>query len=148
MTYENPWLYDNKEIDSDDIPPDAIAFVYLITNLKTSKKYIGKKTLYFYKKVKVKGKKKTVKAESDWKEYYGSNAKLRMEVEEFGACHFQRTVLYFCRNKGEANYLELREQIDRRALENDDYYNDYIFVRVNRNHIKNKSKNIITQPEV
>ena len=36
------WLYDNKEIGDDEIEGYA-SFVYIITNLETGKKYIGKK---------------------------------------------------------------------------------------------------------
>ena len=38
------WLYDNKEIGDDEIEGYA-SFVYIITNLETGKKYIGKKIL-------------------------------------------------------------------------------------------------------
>ena len=53
MSYENPWLY-NDQIVEDNIPEDAIGFVYEITNLANNKRYIGKKTLFFSKIRKVK----------------------------------------------------------------------------------------------
>ena len=39
------WLYKNKEVT--EIPEDSIGFVYLITNLTNSRKYIGKKLTQF-----------------------------------------------------------------------------------------------------
>ena len=47
------WIYNGKEIkDLSDFPPNSFGFVYLITHKPTNKKYIGKKVLYFSKKVK------------------------------------------------------------------------------------------------
>ena len=49
------WIYDEKKISTiDQIPKDAIGFVYCITNLSKGKMYIGKKSLYHWKKVGVK----------------------------------------------------------------------------------------------
>ena len=51
------WTYQGKTIkDISDFPPNSFGFVYVITHLESNKKYIGKKVLYFSKKVKL-GKK-------------------------------------------------------------------------------------------
>ena len=65
--YENPWLYEGTTFTSDDIG-DLFGYVYLITNLKNGRQYIGRK--YFWKFRTPKGKKRKVKSESDWKKYY------------------------------------------------------------------------------
>lgn len=130
------WLYNEKVFTEEDIE-DYCSFVYIITNLLNNKKYIGKKTFYFTKTSTVKGKKVRKKILSDYDSYYGSNKPLQNDVKEHGIKNFKREILYLCKTKSEASYLELREQIDHRALENPEYYNDYIIVRINRNHLKN-----------
>ena len=48
------WTYQNQEVTSiSDFPDDTYGFVYSITHLPTGKKYIGKKILYFTRKVKL-----------------------------------------------------------------------------------------------
>jgi hypothetical protein len=135
MEYENPWQYQGKAIEAEDLE-GHVAFVYRITNIKSQKSYIGKKLLQKTKTRQVKGKKKKTKVESDWKTYYGSNKDLQADVEKMGCDKFRREILHLCKTKGTANYLEMREQIDRRVLESDQWYNDQIYVRVHRSHIK------------
>jgi len=65
------WTYQGNEFA--EIPEGYAAFVYLITNKKTNKKYIGKKLFYFSRSKTVKGKKKRTKVESDWKDYWSSS---------------------------------------------------------------------------
>lgn len=131
------WLYKGKEITESDIE-GYTNFVYLITNTKTGRKYIGKKTFHFKKTKKVKGKLRKQRSlkESDWGSYYSSSNTLRMDVDTLGKEHFKREILHLCKNKGTANYLEMKEQILHGALESDQYYNDQIHVRVHRSHIK------------
>ena len=62
------WLYEDKPIED---PQGYWGFIYIITNLSTNKKYIGKKQFYFKKYKTVKGKRKGYMAESDWKQYRG-----------------------------------------------------------------------------
>ena len=75
MSYDNPWTYNGNIIDS-EILDNYLGFVYLITNLKNNKKYVGKKLLKFKRTKQVKGKKKKTTIESDWKEYYSSSDEL------------------------------------------------------------------------
>lgn len=128
------WIYNNQPLN--DIPENAYGYVYLITNLLTNKKYIGKKLFWFRKTKVIKGKKKRLKVESDWKDYWSSSEDVKIDVEKFGAEHFKREILHICPNKGSCNYLEAREQMDRRVLESNDYYNGTIQCRIHRTHIK------------
>jgi len=132
------WFYNNEEFN--EIPDDVCGFVYLITNLTNGKKYCGKKNFYFAKSKVVKGRRKKFKVESDWKSYYGSNKELIAQVEILGVENFRREILRLCKSKGEMSYIELREQIDRRVMERDDYYNEYILVRVAKKHLKSMVK--------
>lgn len=129
------WYYENKEISDEDIK-EYTGFVYCITNLTNNKSYIGKKLFVSTRTKTLKGKRKKVKLDSGWRDYYGSNALLKADVEALGADNFRRDILHLCKSKGTANYLEMREQIDRRVLESDQWYNDWIMVKVSRSHIK------------
>ena len=128
------WLYNSSPFE--EIPETAYGYVYLITNTITGRKYIGKKLFWFRKTKILKGKKKRIKVESDWREYWSSSDEVKKDVEILGADKFIREILHICPNKGSCNYLEAREQMDRRVLETEDYYNGQIQCRVHRTHIK------------
>jgi hypothetical protein len=139
------WFYNNEQIT--ELPEDCVGFVYLITNLTSNRKYIGKKLAKFsktsYKTVTLKNgtkKKKKIKSkiDSDWLEYYGSSIELNKDVELLGKDNFRREILFFCKSKAECSYIEAREQFTRRVLETTDYYNGQINVRVHGSHILNK----------
>jgi hypothetical protein len=130
------WLY--KKTVFEEVPDDAYGYVYLITNTITGKKYIGKKLFWFKKTKMVKGKKKRLKVESDWKDYWSSSDEVKKDVQSLGESNFIREILHICPNKGSCNYLEAREQMDRRVLETDEYYNGQIQCRIHRTHIKVK----------
>jgi len=125
------WTYEGKTIDT--IPDEYEGFVYLITNLKTGQKYIGKKLAKFKTtKPPLKGRKNKRRGykESDWKDYWGSSDRLNADVQAQGPENFTREILYFCKSRAEMSYIEAREQFDRRVLETDEYYNGIINVRV------------------
>lgn len=130
------WHYQNTLVK--EIPEGIIGFVYIITNLKTGQKYIGKKLAQFKKtKPPLKGKKLKRRStiESDWREYYGSSDRLNADVQSLGPDNFTREILYLCKSKAEMSYLEAREQFERRVLESDEYYNGIINVRVGGSNI-------------
>ncbi len=139
------WYY-NDEIVTEP-PEDAIGFVYLITNLTNNRKYIGKKLFQFsktsYKTVKLKNgtkKKKRIrsKIESDWQNYYGSSIELNKDVENLGKDKFKREILYYGKSKSECSYIELKEQVLRKVLESDEYYNGHVQARIHKSHINSK----------
>ncbi len=138
------WQYNNIEI-SDNTIIGYYGFVYIIHNLINDRKYIGKKffTKAGYKTIN--SKRHKIRLESDWKSYWGSNIELQNDVKLLGTDNFTRTILdnftrtilYLCKTKSECSYLELREQIDNRVMENSQYYNSYIIVRINKKHLTN-----------
>lgn len=134
MSYDHPWFYNGLIFDSENIE-DNYGFVYLIENLTNGKKYIGKKLFYSSRTKVVKKKKKKVKAESDWKKYYGSNAELSAEVDNLGPQNFRRTILRLCKTKGECNYFEAKEQFSLDVLRSEEYYNTWIMVKVHKSHV-------------
>jgi hypothetical protein len=130
------WSYQGKEVE--EIPEGYIGFVYIITNLETGQKYIGKKLAQFKRtKPPLKGKrlKRRSIIESDWRDYWGSSDRLNADVHKLGPENFTREILYYCKSKAEMSYLEAREQFERRVLESDDYYNGIINVRVGGSNI-------------
>jgi len=130
------WTYQQQPVE--EIPEGYIGFVYLITNLATGQKYIGKKLSQFKKtRPPLKGKKlkRRTTVESDWRDYWGSSERLQADVQALGPENFTREILYLCKSKAEMSYLEAREQFERRVLESDEYYNGIINVRVGGSNI-------------
>ena len=105
-TYTNPWMYNGKPFESVDIE-DYFGFVYLIENKLNGKKYIGRKYLWQFRTPK--GKKRKVKSESDWKNYYGSCPELKEDIDKIGRENFSRTILSLHKTKGKTNYEETRQ---------------------------------------
>ena len=129
------WLYKDNDFTEDQIG-ENYGFVYVITNLVSGRKYIGKKFFYSQKTKIVKGKKKKLKVASDWQTYYGSNEELKKDVIMHGREQFKREIIHLCLTKGTAGYLEAKEQFINGVLESGDYYNTWIMVRVRDSHIK------------
>jgi len=140
------WLYQGKELL--EAPEGYFGFVYLITNLKSDKKYIGRKYFGSTRRVKVKGKtrRKVVRKDSNWADYTGSSIQLNKDINTLGKLHFRFEILILGNTKGQVNYLE--ENIHHRfhVSSNDNYYNDCIGPRRFSNvKINNNIKEIITE---
>jgi hypothetical protein len=140
------WMYNGKVFDVE--PIEYVGFVYLIENIITGKKYIGKKLFWQSKTVTIRRKTKTVKRkakkikiESDWKMYWSSSIDLQRDVEALGEDKFNRSIIHLCRSKGEMGYLEAKEQFANAVLEYPNlWYNRYVGCRVNHTTIKNLIK--------
>ena len=131
------WMMNGNKFDlGENTHKEIYGFVYLITCKKTNKQYIGKKFFWSSKTKTIKGKKKRSKVESDWKDYFGSNKVLIEDVKVNGKENYTREILHLCETKGECNYLEAYEQFTRKVLIGEDYYNEWIMVKVHRSHIK------------
>lgn len=138
------WYLNDKEFteaDAEQLINDGyVGFVYLITNLEDGKKYVGKKLIKSVRKLPpLKGKKRrrTKVSQSDWQEYYGSSEAVKELVESKGPDNFKREILHLCRGKGELSYMELFEQVQRRVLFNDEYYNEFIGCKLHSKHVSN-----------
>ena len=105
IDYENPWFYNGNPFTSEDIE-DHYGFVYLIENKLNGRKYIGRKYLWQFRTPK--GKKRKVKSESNWKEYYGSCPELKEDIDKFGRENFSRTIISLHKTKGKTNFEETR----------------------------------------
>ena len=104
--YENPWTYQGTAFTSADIN-DFFGFVYRITNLQTSRQYIGRK--YFWQKRKPRGGGRRVTSESDWRKYYGSSPELKSDTQTFGTGIFRREILSLHTTAGRVNYAETQQ---------------------------------------
>ena len=142
------WYYNGVPFEDDGT---HLGFVYLIENLITGRKYIGRK--YFSKAgyKQVNGKRKKIRKPSDWQTYYGSNDTLKREVAELGVHNYRRTILYLCKSKSECAYWETYEILKRHALLDESYYNDWVTAKIRKDHLKNvaeQQKNIYNSKTV
>jgi len=108
------WKYKGDEFVQDYVGTYS-SFVYIITHLHTSRKYVGKKC--FWSMRKDPGKTRRRKRPSDWLKYWGSSKEFKAFIKQEGKDSFRREILHLCKTKGEASYLEVREQFNRQVLE-------------------------------
>src|SRR6056300_35183 len=136
------WYYNNQPFEPDEeFLKDFVGFVYQITERDTGKKYIGKKFFWSVRKLpplKGQKRKRTVKKQSDWMQYYGSSEELKLLVEQKGGDAYHREILRLCMTKGECSYYEAKEQFERDVLLKEDYYNEFIGCKIHAKHIKTK----------
>lgn len=133
--YENPWYYKGQVFNSTSIN-DAHGFIYMIEEISTGKIYIGQKQLWTKKIRMINKKRKKVKAESDWKNYYSSSNYINDKVALNGTSDFKRYIVTLVSGDGIMNYIELRFQMDLKVLENEHkYINGYVGGRISRSHI-------------
>ena len=133
------WVYNDKEFN--ETPDEFQGFVYMITELDTGKKYIGKKFFWKPKILPVtKSRKRRVRTrvESDWRTYYGSNKEVQTLVESKGKDNYKREILKLCKSKGECSYYEAKLQFQYDVLLSDEYYNEFIGCKIHAKHIRDK----------
>ena len=130
--YENPWIYQGSTFTSADIG-DFFGYVYLITNLKSGRKYIGRKNFQQHRKHRGSRRKRT--SESNWKAYYGSSKELNGDRKRLGSDSFTREILSTHATAGRVNYEETKQLFLNNVLQEtlDDgtpkYYNSNILGR-------------------
>jgi hypothetical protein len=109
-----PWI----GIDASFVPVGLAGFVYLVTNVLTSKAYIGKKFFWAktHKKVKGKKRRKLIVKESDWRTYRSSSDGLKRVIDEQGLESFRFEILSLHRTRAQVNYEEIRQQFIRDVL--------------------------------
>ena len=87
---------------------DKFGFVYIITNLQTTKAYIG------CKQYMVKGK--FGDKESNWRVYTGSSKWLNEDIEKIGKKHFKFEIIAEYKNRRSLRYYELYYQMKYNVL--------------------------------
>jgi hypothetical protein len=128
------WLYEGVEYENLDTK--VYGFVYEITNKITGRKYIGRKFLTQASYKQVKGKRKKVRKESDWKDYWGSSAELQEDIKLHGYDNFERRILKLCNSRSSCSYWESKFIFESNALIKDEYYNSWVSCRIHSKHLK------------
>lgn len=134
----NDWTYQgNTFLTLDDAPEKSVGFIYLITQVSTGKKYIGRKLLTKAATKTVNGKKKKLRVESDWKDYWSSSPKIKQWIDEAGGTNdFTKEILLFVSSKGMLAYGEELALYMVGALESDAFLNDNIRSKIYRSWVK------------
>ena len=119
---ENHWIY--YDTGKPFVPNlEKFGFVYIITNMKSGKAYVGCKQ-YFLGKSKKKMK---------WETYMSSSKYLKADIEKIGKKHFKFEVIAEYKNKRSLRYYEAYYQMKWDVLtatmeDSDDpaFYNSYV----------------------
>jgi len=122
---------------------DWYGFLYVITNLKTGQKYIGRKNFHSYTKVKVPGKKrrKSVVKESDWQKYKSSSPYIKEQIKLIGEENLRFEILKTFKTRSGLYYSEVEAQIKNEVLSKKlpngeyEYYNDNVLNRYYRSRM-------------
>lgn len=135
------WIFEGREItDSSQMPQGSVGFIYKIFNLTTGRYYVGRKTVFSKSKRKltVAEKKKpensrktfitTVKENTSWKNYCGSNLTLKAEVKSGNIV--EREILCFCFSKAEMTYQETSHILCGAVLLDPLSYNDWCSAKI------------------
>jgi hypothetical protein len=137
------WYYNGEVYDPayEDIPEDVLGFVYIITDTESGEKYIGQKRMRKPKTLPItKSRKRRVRTvvESDWRSYHSSSAVIKENVAAGHTARYHREIIRFGGSKGDLNFLETKEQIDRNVLFDAEYLNGIINCKIHKKHISKK----------
>ena len=138
MSYEYPWTYLGKTFDSEDIL-DNYGFIYRITNTTNGYDYLGRKYFITIKKrppLKGKKNKRRETVETDWKDYWGSSARLVEDMARLGKDKFTREIIHLCKSRGETNYMEAYYQFKEGVLLKENNYNGIIQIKLGKGSVK------------
>ena len=130
------WKFKDIQIKSkEDIPVEfknSIGFIYIITQLSTGRRYIGRKLLTKASTKTTKGIKKKIRKDSDWIEYWSSSPKIKAWIDESGTDDFSKEILIFVSSKSELMYAEEYYLYKTNALLSDMWLNDNIRAKIMR----------------
>ena len=138
MAYDNPWTYLGKAFESEDIN-EYYGFIYRITNTINGHDYIGRKYFTTIKKrppLKGKKNKRRETVETDWKDYWGSSARLVEDMARLGKDKFTREIIHLCKSRGETNYMEAYYQFKEGVLLKENNYNGIIQIKLGKGSVK------------
>ena len=138
MAYDNPWTYLGKTVESEDIN-EYYGFIYRITNTVNGFDYVGRKYFKTIKKrppLKGKKNKRRETVETDWKDYWGSSARLVEDMARLGKDKFTREIIHLCKSRGETNYMEAYYQFKEGVLLKENNYNGIIQIKLGKGSVK------------
>ena len=128
-----PWIYQGQPFED---PGEYFGFVYVITHNPTGRKYIGKKLFTSAGYKQVKGKRKKIRKESDWKDYWGSSPELQNDLLTLQKSDFTREIIRLCRTRSECTYYESKMILETDALLKDEYWNSWISCKITKQHLR------------
>jgi len=102
---ESHWNIVNKELFDES----HHGFLYVITDKRNDKRYIGVKTLH-----------------TSWKAYTSSSTELNSEIDMVGKENFDFDILFSCEMKGDLSYMEAKMILHTNALLSDMWYNKWV----------------------
>jgi len=85
---------------------DPYGFIYITTNMKNGKKYIGQKMFKY-----------------NWKNYFGSGVYISKAIKKYGKENFSREIIAIAYSKDELNELEIDYIEKHDAINSKNYYN-------------------------
>ena len=138
MAYKYTWTYNGVPFESEDIA-DNYGFIYRITNTTNGHDYIGRKYFTTIKKrppLKGKKNKRRETVETDWKDYWGSSARLVEDIARLGKDKFTREIIHLCKSRGETNYMEAYYQFKEGVLLKENNYNGIIQIKLGKGSVK------------
>ena len=134
------WIFKGKEFTEDDIPENAVGFIYEMSAIINGKpvRYIGKKNFFSNIKKKLgkralaqvtdKRLKKYVREiKPDFMKYYSSNKILK--VAHKNGIVIKREMLLICFSAMDLTYQETKHQFLYEVLEKEEYLNGNILGR-------------------
>jgi hypothetical protein len=143
------WKFKDIQIKSkEDIPiefENSIGFIYIITQLSTGRRYIGRKLLTKASTKTVKGVKKKIRKDSDWIDYWSSSPKIKAWIDESGTDDFTKEILIFVSSKGSMAYCEELALYTMGVLESDLWLNDNIRSKIYRSWAKPEEAKVLRE---
>ena len=138
------WIYQGQPFTESG---NSFGFIYCIEDTTTGMRYLGKKFFTKAARRRVKGKIKKYRKSSDWKNYWGSNARLLEDIKERGTEGWTRTILYLGNTKAECSYIETLLIFQHHALLRPAYYNEWASVKIRKAHLTSTNLLIRLDPE-
>lgn len=134
------WTYNNKEIKSiADCEPNALGFIYEITNITKNKKYLGRKTIRKpnYTSGVNKGKPKGFYT---FTSYCGSSKSLLEDIKN--GDKYKKEIIRWCFTKAELTYYESQAIYCSDSLIREDFYNFWCKSTVYSKHLNAAKKDL------
>lgn len=118
---------------------DYEGFVYLVLDTKFNKGYIGKKN--FFSRTTKPGNVNKTKSESNWRFYKTSSKTVKAQIAN-RPDDFEYHIMWLCKDATALNYMEAKCIIENGAMEDDQYYNDNVRIKL-LNKLKNISDRVV-----
>lgn len=132
------WFFEGKEIKSiADCEPNALGFIYEITNLTNNKRYLGRKTIRKpnYTSGVNKGISKGVYV---FTTYCGSSKSLLEDIKN--GHEYKKEIIRWCFSKAELTYYESQAIYCSDSLIREDFYNFWCKSTVYSKHLNPAKK--------